>query len=190
MRPARTRIARIAAVGLVGASLAVAGLAGCGDSTPAASGDATTAAATSGTDGANGEPRMTAAAYRTAADGICQTSSDAADKLDAPKDAATFKAYAGQLGGLVQDEVDGLSGLYPPQELAAAHQKLVDAGNSLAKAFANAASQVKSSTTSDQAVALLKGTGITTAHDDAVAAAKELGLTTCFPADSGSDSTS
>lgn len=180
----RPHTSRIVAAGLLTLSLTAVGLAGCGGSDTSSAG-ATTAAATATADGANAEPRMSEADYRTAADKVCADAGDTANALESPSSPATFKTYALGLASALKDQADGLSGLYPPAAFEAAHQTMVDANNALSTDFTDVAGQITDSTTVEEATALLKGAALTKAHDEAAAAAKELGLTECFSSTSG-----
>ena len=188
------KMSRIAAVGLIGLGLAATGVAGCGGSDAPAS---TTAAATATADGANAEPRMSPAAYRAAADTVCTDVLAKTKAIPQPTDAAGFPAYLKEVAAVAQDAVDGLSGLYPPADLDAEHQKLIAAEQEGVDILSRISAQLPDPPTDaavQEAGARVNGADATAVQAKAKAAALALGLTACGAdggasgsADDGSD---
>ena len=184
------KMTRMAAAGLVGVSLAIGGLAGCGSSGSDAAAPASTAA-TATADGANAEPRMTVAAYRETANKVCRTVLAKSKAIPQPTDAAGFPAYVKEVAAVAQDGVDGLSGLYPPADLDAAHQKLIAAEQKGVDVFTQISASLPDPATEadvQAAAAKINGADATAIRADVKAAALDLGLTACGANGGASDS--
>ncbi len=163
------------------AALAGIGLAGCGGS------DGPSTAATSA-DGANAEPRMTVDAYRAAADAVCTKAVSDLASAPALTDVASVRAYADTAIAAGQDGIDGLSGLYPPADLEAAHVRLI-AGEQEALDLTKALSARLTDATTPADLGALMGEvespNAQRIEADITAAAADLGLSACGSTDWG-----
>ncbi len=177
------KTSRTAAIVLGAVALGSIGFVGCGSSdTPA-----TTAAATA--DGANAEPRLTAEEYRAAADAVCAETDATIEALPEPSESSAIKAYIADSAAAVQAGAEGLSGLYPPADLEAAHKRLVEVAlnsaefaNGIAAGLPDAPTDAEVTAASEQ----LQGADAEAFVAEQKAAAAELGLTECGSDDSDS----
>lgn len=180
---------RIAAIVLGAAALSGIGLVGCGGSDGTAS---TEAAASTQADGANAEPRMTKAEYIAAANKVCTDTEAKGNALAAPTSASEFGPYLAKAADVAQSGIDGLSGLYPPAELQAAHDKLIAAEEKAITLTRDLAGKLDGASAEEAATlaATIETPEFQNASKDINAAAKELGLENCGEQASGTDSDS
>ena len=187
------KITRIAAVGLIAASLSVAGFAGCGGSDSSSSAPADTAAAadttaadtTAAAGGEMTKDEFIAAANKACTDGnaAIKAAQDAGDVTTLEGAQATVSAAADAATQLGSD----LHAITPPADLADAYNAYLakyDAVQANSEALNTAVAAATDLTEAQKAVADSTNTeaGV---NAEAVAAAKELGLTAC----AGSDGT-
>jgi outer membrane murein-binding lipoprotein Lpp len=167
---------RIAVVLLGAAALSGIGLAGCGGS------DSTTSAATSQADGAAAEPRLTDAQYVAAANKVCAATETATQAVPEPTTPEEFGPYLEKVADAGQDGVDGLSGLYPPADLQAAHDRLVAAETqavALARSLASDAAGATSAADIDKIAARIDTPEFQDVSKEIDAAAKAAGVEDC-----------
>ncbi len=132
---------------------------------------------------------MTTAAYRAAADTICEAVDTKAKAIVEPSSPAGFVAYFTQVTAVAQDGVDGLSGLYPPADFEAAHLKMIKGQQAIVTFMKSFTAEAGTSPTADKIEALLakmQSSSVMDATTEADAAAGEMGLTECADDDDSS----
>ena len=192
------KITRIAAVGLIAASLSVAGFAGCGgsDSSSSAAADTaaaadTTAADTTGTTG--GE--MTKDEFIAAANKVCTEGEAAIKAAQEGADASSLEGLQSLVSGsadAAQTFADNLKAVTPPADLADAYSAylakldaVIANNNDLATTLSSSTDVTEALKAIDEAAATEKSVTA-----ESAAAAKELGLTDCVGSGGSSSSAS
>lgn len=178
------KLTRIAAVGLISATLAVGGLAGCGSSSSSSSGSDTTAADTTAADttattDTTGGSDFVAAATQVCTDGIAamKAAADAGDTTTIEGLQATLQSTA----DAAKASLEQLQALEPPADQADAYQAFIDAQTTVVTNAEDLATKIGSETDLDAAQAEVVKAGEAEAENTAAAesAAKALGLDAC-----------
>ena len=128
---------RTRGVGLLGALVAVAALAGC----------------------AGDDDGTSAAYYRQQATEICEAATSEAAELDPPSDDAESVAEYGEAAAEIRErEVVALEELDPPEELAAEHRRLVNASGAIVRSLHDLAAAAEREDRARAAAAAAAGT--------------------------------
>lgn len=168
---------RIAAIGLVAASLTVAGFAGCGGSDSSNASSETAAGATT-------SAPLTKDELITAATAVCTDIraqfAAGQENLD-QTDLAGLKSFTADAQAASEKAIADLKALAPPDEIAAEYTAYVDAQAAVVDAGAPLVDTVQSATTPDEVVAALSAddperTALEATADEAAIAA---GLPEC-----------
>lgn len=187
------KITRIAAVGLVAASLSVVGFAGCGSSSSSSSGGSDTAAATdAATTAALSKADLIAAADKVCADAHAKVKAltDAADMTDL----ASLQSFMTDAQAASEQALADLKALTPPDEVATEYTAYVDAEGTQLSKTAALTDTVSAATSAEEAVKAITDAAaeLDPISADTKAKAAAAGLVECAKdsnGDSGSTST-
>ena len=174
------KITRIAAVGLIAATVSIAGVAGCGGSDSSSSAPADTAAAADTTATA---AAMTKEEFIAAADKVCADVHAKTAALQDQADNTSLQSIQDTFSQALEDAKAGnaaLQGITPPADLAADYQAFLDAHAASQANAETLVADITAATTLEDAVAAVKAnTDVETLAAKGKAAAETLGLTEC-----------